>query len=64
MSPAGLGPENECAGAIVNDRLIFSSERMLHKDYDNKCSVEKNVLVVSLKALVAKINCLVVNRQS
>jgi hypothetical protein len=29
--------------AIVNDGLILSSERMLHKDYDHKCSAgEKN----------------------
>jgi hypothetical protein len=27
--------------AIVNDRLILSSERMLHKDYDQRCSIEK-----------------------
>jgi hypothetical protein len=27
--------------AIVNDRLILSSERMLHKDYDRRCSIEK-----------------------
>jgi hypothetical protein len=27
---------------IVKDRPILSSERMLHKDYDIKCSVEKN----------------------
>jgi hypothetical protein len=27
--------------AIVNDRLILSSERMLYKDYDRKCSIEK-----------------------
>jgi hypothetical protein len=26
---------------IVKDRTILSSERMLHKDYDRKCSVEK-----------------------
>jgi hypothetical protein len=26
---------------ILNDRPILSSERMLHKDYDRKCSVEK-----------------------
>jgi hypothetical protein len=26
---------------IVNDRPILSSERMLYKDYDRKCSVEK-----------------------
>jgi hypothetical protein len=27
--------------AIVNDRPILSSERMLYKDYDRKCSIEK-----------------------
>jgi hypothetical protein len=40
--------------AIVNDRSILSSERMLHKGYDRKCSVEKEILVVSLKGLGAK----------
>jgi hypothetical protein len=43
MSPVGLRPENGCAGdgpaAIVNDRFVLSSEKMLHKDYDRKCSV-------------------------
>jgi hypothetical protein len=28
--------------AIVSDRPILSSERMLYKDYNRKCSVEKN----------------------
>jgi hypothetical protein len=28
--------------AIVNNRRILSSERMLHKDYDRKGLVEKN----------------------
>jgi hypothetical protein len=28
--------------AVVNDRSILSSESRLHKDYDLKCSVEKN----------------------
>jgi hypothetical protein len=32
-----LGP-----AAIVNDRYILSSERMLRKDYNCKCSIEKN----------------------
>jgi hypothetical protein len=45
MSPAGLGPENDCAGEgpgkIVNDRSIISSERILHKDYNPKCSAKK-----------------------
>jgi hypothetical protein len=29
--------------ATVNDRPILLSERMLHKDYDRKCAVEKIV---------------------
>jgi hypothetical protein len=45
MSSAGLGPENDCAGEdqqpIINDRPVISSERMLHKDYNRKCSVGK-----------------------
>jgi hypothetical protein len=44
------------SAVIVNDRLILSSERMLHKDYDRKCSIEKNILAVSLKGLGAKTN--------
>jgi hypothetical protein len=49
--------------AIVNDRPILSSERMLHNDYDHMCSIEKN-LAVSLKGLAAKTYWLAVNRQS
>jgi hypothetical protein len=41
---------------IVNDRPIFSSEMMLHKDYDLKGSVAEKILVVSLKGLDAKMN--------
>jgi hypothetical protein len=43
MSPAVLGPENDCAGQDQQqlDRPIFSSEKMLHKDYDRKRSVKK-----------------------
>jgi hypothetical protein len=51
--------ENECAGktaAIVNDRSILSSEMTLHNDYDLKYLVEKGILIVSLKGLVAKTN--------
>jgi hypothetical protein len=33
-----------------------SSERMLHTDYENWCSVEKKLLVVSFKGLVTKTN--------
>jgi hypothetical protein len=50
--------------AIVNDRSIFSSERMLQKDHDRKGSLEKKSLVVILKGLVAKTNRFAVNRQS
>jgi hypothetical protein len=53
------GPE-----AIVNDRPILSDERMLRKDYDRKCSIEKKYLAVSLKRLSAKTNWLAVHRQS
>jgi hypothetical protein len=42
--------------AIVNDRPILSSERMLYKDYDRRCSVGKKILAVGLKGLVAKTN--------
>jgi hypothetical protein len=43
--------------AIVNDRPILSSERMLYKDYDRRCSIEKKkYLAVSLKGLGAKTN--------
>jgi hypothetical protein len=42
--------------AIVNDRPSLSSGRMLHKEYVRKCSVEKKMLVVSLKKLVGKMN--------
>jgi hypothetical protein len=41
---------------IINDRPILSLERMLYKDYDRRCSIEKNILAVSLKGLDAKKN--------
>jgi hypothetical protein len=50
--------------AIVNDRPIVSSGRMLYKDYTRRCSIEKRILSVSLKGLGAKTNWLAVNRQS
>jgi hypothetical protein len=41
--------------AIVNDRPILSSERMLYKEYDRRCSLEKKtILAVILKGLGAK----------
>jgi hypothetical protein len=42
--------------AIVNDKPILSSERILYKDYDRRCSIKENILAVSLKGLGAKIN--------
>jgi hypothetical protein len=33
--------------AIVNDRLILSSENLLHKDHDSKGSVKKNEIAGS-----------------
>jgi hypothetical protein len=58
MSPTGLRPENDCAGpeAVVTDRPTLSSERLLHKDYNRRGSVDKKSLVVSLKEFFAKTN--------
>jgi hypothetical protein len=43
--------------AIANDRPILSSEKILYKDYDLRCSTEKRyILAVSLKELGAKTN--------
>jgi hypothetical protein len=53
--------ERRCV--FVRDKPIFSSERMLHKDYYRKSSVEKS-MVVDLKRPDTKMNCLAVNRQS
>jgi hypothetical protein len=42
---------------FIRDKPIFSSERMLHKDYYGKDSVEKiRSVVVSLEGLNAKMN--------
>jgi hypothetical protein len=44
---------------FIRPKPIFSSERMLHKDYDRKGSVEKRKrksMVVILKGLGAKMN--------
>jgi hypothetical protein len=45
MSPARLEHENDCAGEDQqqNDRSILSSEKLLHKDYNSKYSVEKEI---------------------
>jgi hypothetical protein len=49
---------NGLAGIICNyyDRPIPSSERMLYKDYVRRCSIEENILAVSLNGLGAKTN--------
>jgi hypothetical protein len=53
------------SAAIVNYKPTLSSERMLYKDYDRRCSIKKKEIVaVSLKGLGAKKNYLAVNLQS
>jgi hypothetical protein len=49
---------------FIRDKSIFSSERMLHKNYYRMGSVAKKILVVILKRLGDKTNWLAVNRQS
>jgi hypothetical protein len=64
--PRYSGPENNCAGKdlqqIVYDRRILSGERMLHKDYNRKLSVEK-ITGRGSRETWRKDNCLAVNRQ-
>jgi hypothetical protein len=56
---------DERPSIFIRDKPIFSSERMLHKDYCRKYSVAgKESLVVGLKGLDDKTNRLAVNRQS
>jgi hypothetical protein len=45
---------DEGPGIFIRDKPIFSSERMLHKAYYRRSSVEKQSLVVGLKGLDAK----------
>jgi hypothetical protein len=48
---------DERPSMFIRDKPIFSSERMLHKDYYRKGSVEKKrPLVMSLMGLDAKTN--------
>jgi hypothetical protein len=47
---------DEKPSIFIGDKLIFSSERMLHKDYYGKSSVGKKSLVVGLTGLGAKTN--------
>jgi hypothetical protein len=47
--------ETQTVAAIVNDRPILSSERILYTDYDSRCSIEKKIiLAMSLNGLGAK----------
>jgi hypothetical protein len=46
---------DERPSIFISDKNIFSSERILHKDYYRKISVKK-YLVVSFKGLEAKTN--------
>jgi hypothetical protein len=48
--------------AIVNDNPILSSDRMLNRDYNRKCSFGKT-LILNLIGLVVKMNSLALNRQ-
>jgi hypothetical protein len=38
------------------DKPILSSEKILHKDYDRRCAIEKKILTVSLKGFAPKTN--------
>jgi hypothetical protein len=42
--------------AVANYRPMLSLEGMLYEDYDCRCSFEKIILAVSLKAVGAKTN--------
>jgi hypothetical protein len=53
----------ECASIFIRENPIFSSERMLHKDYYRKNSVEK-YLHAGLKGLDLKTKCLAVRHRS
>jgi hypothetical protein len=44
------------ASSNVNDRPIFSLERLLYNDCDRRCSIENKILAVNLKGLGAKTN--------
>jgi hypothetical protein len=47
---------DESPGTFIRDKPIFLSERMIHKDYDRKCSVGKIESGRGLKGLDAKTN--------
>jgi hypothetical protein len=47
---------DERSSIFIRDKPLFSSKRMLHKDYYHRSSAEKKSLVVGLKGLDAKTN--------
>jgi hypothetical protein len=47
---------DEKPNIFIRDKPIFSSERMLYKDYNRKSSVGKKSLVVGFKGPGAKTN--------
>jgi hypothetical protein len=47
---------DERPGIFIRDKPIFSSERILHKDYYRRSSIGKKSLVMGLKGLDAKTN--------
>jgi hypothetical protein len=47
---------DERPSIFIRDKPIFSSERMLHKDYYRRSSAEKRSLIVGLKGLDTKTN--------
>jgi hypothetical protein len=53
-------PLDKRPSTFIKDKFNLSSERMLLKDYDRK----KKSLVMNLKEIGTKTNCLVVNHQS
>jgi hypothetical protein len=46
---------DERPSIFIRSKPIFSSERMLHKDYDRKCAVDK-IFLLGLKGLDTKTN--------
>jgi hypothetical protein len=47
---------DERPSIFIRDKPIFSSERMLRKNYDRRVQLQKKSLVVSLKRIGANMN--------
>jgi hypothetical protein len=59
LIPAGLEPENDYADDGQKQLCERQTQPLVREDltnYDHKCSVEKELLIVGLKGLVAKTN--------